>query len=89
MPNPRDKVPENVPGPYYSDTTSIDCGMCPEMAPLTFKREEDAGYSYVYRQPVTPEEIALADEARQSCPSDSIGNDGDRGRVNLTSQEQP
>ncbi len=32
--------------------------------------------TYVYRQPVTAEETALAEEARQSCPTDSIGNDG-------------
>ena len=76
MPNPKDKVPENVPGLYYSDTSCIDCGMCPETAPLIFKRQEDAGYSYVYRQPVTPEEIAQAEEALNSCPSDSIGNNG-------------
>ncbi|MEW6304288.1 MAG: ferredoxin [Verrucomicrobiota bacterium] len=29
----------------------------------------------MYRQPVSPEEIALAEEAR-NCPTDSIGNDG-------------
>ena len=66
----------NVPGPYYNDLSCIDCGMCPEIAPLIFKRQEDAGYSYVYRQPVTPEEIALAEEAKESCPTESIGNDG-------------
>jgi len=25
---------------------------------------------------LTPEEIALAEEARESCPTESIGNDG-------------
>jgi len=78
MPNPKDKVPDNIPGPYYNDTSCIDCGMCPEIAPQFFKRQEDGGYSYVYRQPVTPEEIALAEEALDSCPTESIGNDGDK-----------
>ena len=68
-----------APGPYYNDLSCIDCGMCPEIAPLIFKRQEDAGYSYVYRQPVTPEEIALAEEAKESCPTESIGNDGNEG----------
>ena len=52
MPNPHDKVPDNVPGPYYNDTTCIDCGLCPEIAPGIFKRQDDLGFSYVYRQPV-------------------------------------
>ena len=76
MPNPHDKVPDNVAGPYYNDTTCIDCGLCPEIAPGIFKRQDDLGFSYVYRQPVTPEEIALAEQARESCPTESIGNDG-------------
>ena len=77
MANSQDKVPENVPVPYYNDISCIDCGMCPEIAPLIFKRQDDAGYSYVYRQPATPEEIALAEDARESCPTESIGRDGD------------
>jgi len=76
MANPQDKVPENVPGPYYNDNTCIDCGLCPEIAPQIFRRQDDNGYSYVWRQPATPEEIALAEEARESCPTESIGNDG-------------
>ena len=76
MANPHDKVPENVPGPYYNDNTCIDCGLCPEIAPHIFRRQDDGGYSYVHRQPVTKEEIALAEEARESCPTESIGNDG-------------
>ena len=76
MANLQDKTPENVPGRYYVDNTCIDCGLCPDLAPLIFKRQEDGGYTYVYRQPVPPEEIALAEEARDSCPTESIGNDG-------------
>ncbi len=78
MANPTDKAPENVPGPYYNDSTCIDCGLCPEIAPGIFKRQDDGGYAYVYRQPVLPEEIALAEEAMESCPTESIGNDGDK-----------
>ena len=76
MPNPKDKTPENMPGPYYNDTSCIDCGMCPDIAPEIFRRH-DNGYSYVWRQPVTAEEIAQAEDARESCPTESIGNDGE------------
>jgi ferredoxin len=76
MANPRDKAAENVPGPYYNDTSCIDCDQCRELAPQFFKRQDDGGYTYVYRQPITAEEIALAEEALAICPTDTIGSDG-------------
>jgi len=69
------KAPENVPGLYYVDDTCIDCDMCRTTAPEFFRRHEEGGYTYVYRQPATPAEVSLAEEAR-NCPTDSIGNDG-------------
>src|SRR5262245_56184052 len=71
------RTPENAPGRYYVDDTCIDCGMCPDICPSCFTRQDEGQYSYVFRQPTTPEEIVLAEEARQQCPSDSIGNDGE------------
>jgi ferredoxin len=76
MANPLDRNPENVSGKFYVDETCIDCDLCRSNAPEFFRREDDRGYSFVYRQPVTPEEIASAEEAMTECPSDSIGNDG-------------
>lgn len=70
------KTPENVPGRYYVDNTCIDCGLCPDTAPHIYKRFDEGGYSIVHRQPQTPQEMALAEEARESCPTESIGNDG-------------
>ena len=69
--------PENVTGKYYVDNTCIDCDQCRNTAPNSFKRQDDGHYSYVFKQPKTPEEIAQAEEAQISCPSDSIGNDGE------------
>lgn len=71
------KNPENVPGKYCVDNTCIDCDLCRNLAPRTFRRHDDGGYSMVFQQPETPEEIAEAEEARASCPTESIGNDGD------------
>jgi len=76
MANLQDKTPENVPGRFYVDNTCIDCDMCREIAPQIFKRQDDGAYSYVYRQPFTTEEIALAEEALAHCPTETIGNDG-------------
>jgi len=71
------KTPENVPGRFYVDNTCIDCGMCPSTAPQFFKRFDEGGYSVVYRQPQTAEELANANEALNGCPTDSIGNDSE------------
>jgi ferredoxin len=70
------KNPENVAGRFYVDSTCIDCDTCRSIAPNVFTRSDKDGYSYVHRQPQTPEEIAQAEEARTSCPTDTIGNDG-------------
>jgi ferredoxin len=71
------KHPENVPGRYYVDNSCTDCGLCPAVAPAVFKRFDEGGYSIVHHQPTTEQELALAEEARESCPTDSIGNDGE------------
>lgn len=71
------KNPENVLGKFYVDSTCIDCGLCPDTAPMVFKRFDEGGYSIAHHQPVTPEELALAQEAFEGCPTDSIGNDGE------------
>lgn len=73
------RLPNNVPGRYYNDDTCVDCDMCRSTAPQVFMRDDVSGQTYVYHQPVTPEEIALAEEARLGCPTETIGNDGDAG----------
>jgi hypothetical protein len=35
------------------------------------------GYSYVFKQPTTPEEEALCKEAMEGCPVEAIGNNGE------------
>ncbi len=76
MANKTDRLPENVPGSYYVDSSCIDCDMCRTTAPDFFRRNDDIGFSVAYRQPVTPEEFKQAEEARLGCPTESIGNDG-------------
>jgi ferredoxin len=71
------KNPENVPGKYYVDNTCIDCDLCRNIAAGTFTRHEEGGYSIVFKQPETAEETAQAEEALASCPSETIGSDGE------------
>jgi ferredoxin len=74
--DPRDKLPENVSGRYYVDSQCIDCDVCRVTAPANFQRDEGKGYSFVSRQPATPEEEAQCQEAMDSCPVEAIGDDG-------------
>jgi ferredoxin len=77
MADKANKLPENVPGRFYVDDQCIDCDACRETAPEFFKRNEDKGYSFVFRQPTSPEEVALCQEALQGCPVEAIGEDGE------------
>jgi ferredoxin len=70
------RLPQNVPGPYYVDDSCIDCDLCRTTAPDFFRRNDEIGFSVVSRQPVTTEDRSVAEEARQGCPTESIGNDG-------------
>ena len=70
------KLTENVPGPFYVDDQCIDCDACRETAPDFFRRNDDRGYSFVYRQPETPADRELCLEAMEGCPVEAIGEDG-------------
>jgi ferredoxin len=79
MADKANRYPENVAGKYYVDNQCIDCDLCRETAPGNFKRNEDGGYSYVFKQPASPDEEARCKEAKEGCPVEAIGNDGDQG----------
>ncbi|MBK9153998.1 MAG: ferredoxin [Chloracidobacterium sp.] len=72
-----DKLPDNVPGPFYVDRECIDCDVCRDTAPANFKRNDENGYSYLYKQPETEEELELCVEAMNACPVEAIGDDGE------------
>jgi ferredoxin len=71
-----DRHSDNVPGAWYVNTNCIICGMCPENAPEIFQESADRDHARVHHQPVTPEEVAIAVEAMEGCPTDAIRNDG-------------
>ena len=70
------RYPENTGGKYYVDNQCIDCDLCRETAPDNFKRNDDGGYSFVYKQPENPEEEARCKEAKEGCPVEAIGDNG-------------
>lgn len=71
------KQPENVSGKWFVDVNCIDCDVCRETAPNNFTQQTDKGYSYVYKQPTTDEELELCQEALEACPVEAIGKNGD------------
>jgi ferredoxin len=76
MADKEEKWAENVEGKFYVDEQCIDCDLCRETSPTNFTREEDGGYSYVYKQPENDDELELCIEAMEGCPVEAIGDDG-------------
>jgi ferredoxin len=72
----KDKLPDNVPGKFYVDRQCIDCDVCRDTAPENFTRNDENGYSYVYKQPADEAERARCIEAMNACPVEAIDDDG-------------
>jgi glyoxylase-like metal-dependent hydrolase (beta-lactamase superfamily II)/ferredoxin len=71
MANPSLRLPENIPGDFFVDSTCIDCDACRQIAPETFI---DAGdVSIVHHQPASEDETKRALMALVACPTASIG----------------
>ena len=75
MASRNESLPDNVAGKFYVDSQCIDCDVCRVTAPGNFQRNEEKGYSYVYRQPATPEEETQCEEAMDCCPVEAIGSE--------------
>lgn len=67
---------DNAKGQYYVDDQCIDCDLCRETAPDNFTRQEEGGYSFLYKQPESDDERGLCLEALEGCPVEAIGDDG-------------
>ena len=74
---PVDAFREGVNFLVIDPDTCIDCDLCRETAEDNFKRDEDGGYSFVYKQPENEDEAALCLEAMEACPVEAIGSDGE------------
>jgi glyoxylase-like metal-dependent hydrolase (beta-lactamase superfamily II)/ferredoxin len=77
MANPAQSLPENVPGPFFVDSTCIDCDTCRQLAPATFGETGD--FSFVQLQPRDEAETRAALRALVACPTGSIGTADRRG----------
>src|SRR5207247_11282560 len=69
-----ERLTDNAPGPFFVDSTCIDCGACRIVAPRHFRRG-GSGLSIVHRQPETEAERTRALMALVACPPSSIGTE--------------
>src|SRR6478672_10973784 len=65
------RLPDNIPGDFFVDSTCIDCDACRQIAPATFSAAGDT--AMVHKQPGTEEETKRALMALVACPTASIG----------------
>ena len=75
MANPTKRVPANVAGDFFVDSTCIDCDACRQIAPGVFGEAPET--SFVKSQPGSPDERRRAIRALLACPTGSIGCLGD------------
>jgi len=64
----------NAPGPWFVDSSCIDCDVCRQLAPEIF--DESGAGSVVARQPTDPSEQRRAFQALVACPVGAIGATG-------------
>src|SRR5436190_14510241 len=74
MANSKKRVPENVAGDFFVDSTCIDCDACRQIAPLVFGQAPQT--SFVRSQPTSASDRRHALRALLACPTGSIGCSG-------------
>ena len=72
MAQPVLRLPANVAGDFFVDSSCIDCDACRIFAPEVFR--DAGGQSAVFHQPQSKSEVLAAQRALISCPTASIGS---------------
>jgi glyoxylase-like metal-dependent hydrolase (beta-lactamase superfamily II)/ferredoxin len=65
------RLPANVAGEFYVDSTCIDCDACRQIATSVFSQQN--GYSAVTHQPSDAVQLRDAQRTLLACPTGSIG----------------
>jgi ferredoxin len=66
------RLPNNVPGRYFTTEECDGCAYCASVAPENFDYEKNSNTYFVSRQPANPEEDEYVREAVEDCPVDAI-----------------
>ena len=67
-----DRHPENAEGLWWVNDECIDCGLCYDNVPETFRLASDMTQPIVHKQPESEAEIVAAQEAQDDCPVAAI-----------------
>jgi len=67
-----ERLPANVAGDFFVDSSCIDCDACRQIAPAIFREAGDQ--SAVQHQPANETELLAAQKALIACPTGSIGD---------------
>lgn len=70
------KLPNNVPGKYYTTEDCDGCAYCASIAPDNFEFEKSTNTYFLSKQPVNREEEEFVTEAMEDCPIDAIRANG-------------
>ncbi len=70
------RLRENVPGPFYVDSSCIYCDLCVDMYPHIFKMLGNHEWAVVHHQPTDEKEYAEAVDGIEACPTGSIRQEG-------------
>jgi glyoxylase-like metal-dependent hydrolase (beta-lactamase superfamily II)/ferredoxin len=74
MADAKKRLPSNVAGEFFVDSTCINCDTCRQCAPAIFGEDNDL--SFVKAQPLNTDEKRQATRALLACPTGSIGTTG-------------
>ena len=69
------KLPNNVPGKYFTTEECDGYAYCASVAPENFEFEKSTNTYFVARQPESSEEEDFIREAMDDCPVDAIRAD--------------
>ena len=72
---PRRRHPEGADGDWFIDDGCIGCGASTSIAPWLIRAANDGRQSVFVRQPDSQEDVVLAQQAAEVCPTRSIGTE--------------
>ncbi len=72
MADPQKRHPQNVPGPWFVDTSCISCDTCTDVSPEIFGRDA-ARKAFVREHRV--DDVSLFEFALESCPVEAVGRE--------------
>ncbi len=77
------RLPDNVPGKYFTTEECDGCAYCASVAPDNFDYQKESNTYFVARQPKNAEEEDFVREALEDCPVDAIRSEESHTPVNI------